>query len=164
MSSCKWCGGELRHDDLGYVDSSTSERKRTFETGNVPHPYKKRRRRTASPGYTTTARAQSKGEVEYSATADMLYRRARSTQVLRPPFECTASGALRMRTQRVNSEKIKLKNVSNPCVCSIGDWEANLSLSQDFGSPKDISSHFASGVWSLLKVVQERAKREDDIL
>lgn len=121
----------------------------------------KPRRRDGFPSWSWIGWA---GEVEFFATDEMLYRRARSTQAICPPFKCTASGALHMRTQVVDPKEIKLKDVSDPCAWSIGEWEADLSLSQAFGSSEDISSDLASGAWKLLKVVQDRSRREDDIL
>lgn len=121
----------------------------------------KPRRRPEFPSWSWTGWA---GEVAFSTTAETLYRRARSTQKLSPIFECDTSGALHMRTFVVNPKEIKLKDVCVPSVWLIGEREATLSLSQDFGSPEDISSHFVSGVLRLLKVVQDRSKHEDDIL
>jgi hypothetical protein len=121
----------------------------------------KPRRRPGFPSWSWIGWA---GEVEFTVTAEMLYRRARSTQLLQPPFECNSPGALHMRTLVVNPKEIKIKDPSEPSTWLIGEWEASLSLSQDFGSPEDISTHFATGVWKLVKVVQDRKNREDDLL
>lgn len=120
----------------------------------------KPRRRAGFPAWSWVGWA---GEVEFSVSAEMLYRRARSTQFIQPLFECNSSGALYMQTLVVKPERVKIKNPSEPSIWLIGERQATLSLSQDFGSPEDVSTHFATGVWKLVKVIPHKSSREDDI-
>jgi hypothetical protein len=149
----------IRSKELAYVCTEPAfywKHKHDVWSGDA-----KPRRRDGFPSWSWVGWA---GEVEFNVADEMLYRRARSTQLLEPPFEYSSEGALHMRTIVVNPTEVKIKDLSTPSTWLIGEWQATLSLSQGFGSPEDISTHFATGVWKLIKVVQRRVWREEDIL